>query len=100
MAQKTDTSVAVGKALREAREALGYTRPYVAKCLDTTPTTVYRYERSERIPDVNALMALATVYDKAPGDFFPTGNDMERAKTLLRGETHGENESENENDEA
>lgn len=66
-----NTNKAVASALRTMREQKGHTRVEVAQALHTTETTVYRWERGDRTPDLDNLRNLAAAYQCDVGDFLP-----------------------------
>jgi transcriptional regulator with XRE-family HTH domain len=41
-----------------------------------------RYERGITLPNIEQLMRLATVFDVAPGDLLPNGQDASRARLI------------------
>jgi len=47
--------------LRRLREKAGLTHEQVAEALETTPTTVYRWEAGENFPKADILPAIASV---------------------------------------
>lgn len=54
--------MSLGKRLREARKAKGFTQVYVAKKLGITNTALSNYERDERDPDTSLLNRFAEFY--------------------------------------
>lgn len=50
-----------GSRLREARKAKGLTAPELAKLVDRTKTTIYRYEYELQTPTVDVACTLSSV---------------------------------------
>lgn len=67
----------LGDNLRAAREAKGMTREQAAAALVTTPTTVYRWENGDRIPDLHRLSTASRVYGVAPWLLLPSDPEEE-----------------------
>ena len=53
----------LGKRLKKLRDENGFTLEYVATRLDTTKTSIARYEKDEREPKSEMLTALADFYN-------------------------------------
>ena len=59
------TMPSLAHRLREARLSMGYTVERVADAIDTSTTSIWRYESGQRRPSGPTLHALATLYDKS-----------------------------------
>jgi len=86
------------KRLKEAREACGLSQLEVAKALGLVSSTVFRWEKTDRLPKEGDLKALARIYQVSPkwilsGDGEGPARDLDRklrAKQVLF-EMHGDN---------
>lgn len=69
--------VTLGERLRMLREEKGFTLEYVATQLNTTKTTISRYENNDREPKSETLSSLA--------DFYNVSTDFLLCRTDNRG---------------
>lgn len=56
--------------LREIRKSRGYTLKMIADEANTTPVTIWRYEKGKRKPSVRMAKRLALIYGIPWTDFF------------------------------
>ena len=87
--------VSLADRLREARLLTGFTVERVADAVDTSTTSIWRYESGQRRPSGPTLHALATIYGKsvawllgeAPDEPEPAADpDLEADRELLMNE--------------
>lgn len=78
--QSFNVKPAVAQALVALRGQRNMSRAEVAAEVGTSESSVTRWENGTVSPDINNLYALACVYKVSPGDFFPTEEDIKRAK--------------------
>ncbi|WP_067696457.1 helix-turn-helix domain-containing protein [Nocardia jejuensis] len=69
---------AVGDELRAARARRGLTRPQLAEASGVAVSTIQRFERAERSPDMHQLFALCNALDISPLEI------MDRAVQLVK----------------
>ena len=71
--EEQSMSVELGPTLSIARRNAGMTQAAAAAALDTTPTTISRYESGEREPSIANLVGLANAYGVAVQDLIEGG---------------------------
>lgn len=75
------TKQEIGKILREAREAKGLSRKYVAEALERNEKIVGHWETGYSQPDANTLFELCDLYDLSIDEAFgkkkPTINEAD-----------------------
>ena len=79
-------SVALPERLKEARLQKGLTLEAVASALDSSYTTIWRYEAGQRRPSGPTLYALATIYQR-PVEWFFSEEDAEKEPSGYSSET-------------
>ena len=79
----------LGRRLREARKARGFTQQEVAESLVVARTTVTALEKGERRPRPDELIQMARLYGRPVGDFVgqrePIADFTVQFRTALRG---------------
>ena len=81
--------VALSEKLKEARLRQGFTLEAVASALDSSYTTIWRYEAGQRHPSGPTLYALATIYQR-PVEWFFSEEDAEEEPLSESSETTSE----------
>jgi transcriptional regulator with XRE-family HTH domain len=66
-----------GQKLRAAREAIGYSRPRLAKAVKVSPDSIERSERYGRIPTIGELTAICDLFER-------NGVDLARVREIFR----------------
>ena len=81
--------MALSEKLKEARLRQGFTLEAVASALDSSYTTIWRYEAGQRHPSGPTLYALATIYQR-PVEWFFSEEDAEEEPLSESSETTSE----------
>lgn len=69
----------LGNKLKKLREEKGFTLEYVANHLNTTKTSIGRYEKDDREPKSDMLLALAEFYNVST-DYLLGKSDLRNEK--------------------
>lgn len=73
----------LGTKLKMLRKQRGYNQQYLADKFLVTRGTISNWEIGKRIPDINTLNKLATLYDVSMDFLVPTKTDRDGFKDLL-----------------
>lgn len=76
MSKRTPYKVAIGNALRSAREAKGLTQTDAADLIKKNQQTISQYENGDRVASPETMYAMASLYETTPGNFWPTPEDV------------------------
>lgn len=84
---KQSVKAKTGESLKHLREGLGLSREYVAAELDTTVTSLYRWESGKSPVDIDTLAGLASVYQtEVPNLFKADDKQIAKARNLIQGD--------------
>lgn len=80
----SDTSVWVGRRIKEARESSGLTQGNLAEQLGLTQTAISYWEAGKRAPGLDDIVRLANTLQREPSYFFPETAGRSQVRALLR----------------
>lgn len=67
----------LGSRLKHLREKNGFTLEYVATCLNTTKTSIARYEKNDREPKSEMISSLADLYNVSTDYLLGRDSDLD-----------------------
>lgn len=69
----------LGRKLRSAREARGWSRETLAKASGTSTANISRIELYGHVPSLSSVYAWALALELEPSDLLPTGDELAEA---------------------
>ena len=75
-----DSTMKLGQRIKEKREQLGFSQDKLARILNVTPQTVYRWEKGKAVPRPELLEKICRVFD-TPLEWFYRSDDINQTET-------------------